>query len=183
MSTESTFYSWKLFTHENFFKRKHGRRKAEIHWMVEQLQAMKMYRHQNTKAYTHSSSCSTCDGLGASCCEGSTRTGVAEAGVSMDEGGPCTGWGPPFPRPLSLPPPRMGSRRLSPVAKMGTAGFLWPISCRNRTQIQSTEATSNTNLTVQFLGNYPLMKVWISTTGTQYLAYTETVSLASLFKS
>ena len=39
-STESTFYSWKLFTHENFFKRKHGRRKAEIRWMAEQLQAM-----------------------------------------------------------------------------------------------------------------------------------------------
>ena len=39
-STESTFYSRKLFTHENFFKRKHGRRKAEIRWTAEQLQAM-----------------------------------------------------------------------------------------------------------------------------------------------
>ena len=38
--TESTFYSWKLFTHENFFKQKHGRRKAEIGWTAEQLQAV-----------------------------------------------------------------------------------------------------------------------------------------------
>ena len=45
---------------------------------------------------------------------------------------PFADW-PPTPSPLSLTPPRMGSSRLRPVAKIGTEGFLWPISWNNAT--------------------------------------------------